>query len=149
MSGTTVISARHTSEGAAVRALKLLIADDNPDDAWLLAFTLKRAGYAVEWQRVESEAEFTRELPGSDLVICDFSMPKFSPVRALEVIRDSGLGTPLLLISGSVSVESASRIMMLGAAGYLLKDKLDRLGQAVYDALAGRSLGPPARGQGE
>jgi CheY-like chemotaxis protein len=120
--------------------LKLLIADDSPDDARLVAHKMKRAGYAVEWQRVEDEAGFLRELPGVDLVICDFSMPRFSPVRALELIRNSGLYTPLLLISGSVSEESANRIMTLGAAGYLLKDKLDRLGPAVSHALARRSI---------
>jgi DNA-binding NarL/FixJ family response regulator len=69
-------------------------------------------------------------------VICDDSMPRFSPVRALEMIRDSGCATPLLLVSGSISAEIASRIVALGAAGYLRKDHLDRLAPAVRDALA-------------
>jgi CheY-like chemotaxis protein len=116
--------------------LRLLIADDNPDDAQLIAFAMRRAGYTVEWQRVEDETGFSRELPGTDVVICDYSMPRFSPVRALEMIRDSGRATPLLLVSGSVSVEIADRIVALGAVGYLLKDHLDRLGPAVRDALA-------------
>ena len=120
-------------------ALRLLIADDNPDDARLIVLAMKRAGYTVEWQRVEDEPGFARELPRADFVICDYSMPRFSPVRALEMIRGSGLRTPLLLVSGSVSVETANRIMTLGAVGYLLKDRLDRLGPAVRDALAGGS----------
>jgi CheY-like chemotaxis protein len=115
--------------------LRLLIADDNPDDAWLIVFAMRRAGYTVEWQRVEDETGFSRELPGADVVICDYSMPKFSPVRALEMIRNSGRATPLLLVSGSVSVEIADRLVALGAVGYLLKDHLDRLGPAVRDAL--------------
>jgi DNA-binding NtrC family response regulator len=123
-------------------ALQLLIADDDPDDASLIAYHVKRAGFTVEWRRVDDEAAFARELPRADLVICDFAMPRFSPVRALEIIRDSGLDTPLLLVSGSVTVDRAHQIMRLGAAGYLLKDKLDRLGQAVSDALAGLSLEP-------
>jgi len=117
-------------------ALKLLIADDDPDDARLVAHKVQRAGFVIEWQRVDEEAGFTRELPNADLVICDYSMPRFSPVRALELIRESGLGTPLLLVSGSISAESANRIMRLGAVGYLLKDKLERLGEAVTEALA-------------
>lgn len=118
-------------------ALRLLIADDNPDDAQLIAFAMKRGGYTVEWQRVEDEPGFSRELPGADVVICDYSMPRFSPVRALEVIRASGRATPLLLVSGSVSAEIAGRIVALGAAGSLRKDHLDRLAPAVRDALAG------------
>jgi DNA-binding NarL/FixJ family response regulator len=102
---------------------------------------MKRAGYTVEWQRVEDEIGFGRELPGADLVICDYSMPRFSPVRALQMIRDSGRATPLLLVSGAVSAEIAHQIVALGAVGYLLKDRLDRLGPAVCDALA-RSPAP-------
>jgi CheY-like chemotaxis protein len=122
--------------------LRLLIADDNPDDARLIAFAMKRAGYACDWQRVEDEPGFARELPGADLVICDYSMPKFSPVRALEMIRASGLCTPLLLVSGSVSAETANRLVSLGAVGYLLKDRLDRLGLAVSEALARATAEP-------
>jgi CheY-like chemotaxis protein len=125
-------------------ALKLLIADDNPDDATLVARALKRAGFDVEWRRVDEEADFARALPGVELVICDFSMPKFSPVRALEVIRECGLATPLLLVSGNVSEECAHQIMTLGAVGYLLKDRLERLGEAVHDALGGCSTTPVA-----
>jgi CheY-like chemotaxis protein len=117
--------------------LRLLIVDDNPDDARLIAFAMKHAGYSVEWQRVEDETGFGRELPGADLVICDYSMPRFSPVRALEMIRDRGRATPLLLVSGAISTEIAHQVVALGAAGYLLKDRLDRLGPLVRDALAG------------
>ena len=119
-----------------MKSLRLLIVDDDPDDAMIVAYKVRRAGYAVEWQRVDDEAGFARELPGAELVICDFSMPRFSPFRALEMIRETGLATPLLLVSGSVSVESATRILRLGAVGYLLKDKLERLGEAIGDALA-------------
>ncbi|HEY0989079.1 MAG TPA: response regulator [Kofleriaceae bacterium] len=118
-------------------ALRLLIADDNPDDARLVVREVKRAGFIVEWQRVDDEIDFARELPGVDLVICDYSMPKFSPYRALEVIRESRLATPLLLVSGDVPEDSANQIVSLGAVGYVLKDRLDGLGQLVSDALAG------------
>jgi CheY-like chemotaxis protein len=125
-------------------ALKLLIADDNPDDARLVAHAMKRAGYAVAWQRVDEEADFARALPGVDLVICDYAMPRFSPVRALEVIRETGHRTPLLLVSGTVSEDTANRIMGLGAVGYLLKDRLERLGEAVGNALARNAAEPGA-----
>ncbi len=124
-------------------SLKLLIADDNPDDARLVAHRVKRAGFAVDWLRVDDEDAFARELATADLVICDYAMPRFSPARALAIIHERHLATPLLLVSGSVSAESAAAIIQLGAAGYLLKDHLDNLGQAVRAALAGAPVGPP------
>jgi CheY-like chemotaxis protein len=122
-----------------MKILKLLIADDSPDDARLIVHRARRAGYAVEWKRVDTEGAFADALPGVDLVICDYSMPEFSPVRALQQIGESGLATPLLLVSGSVSAERARELMALGATGYVLKDRLDGLGAAIDDALARKS----------
>jgi len=116
--------------------LRLLIADDNADDATLAARAVIRAGHAVDWCLVDDEAGFVRELPEADIVICDFSMPRFSPIRALELIRDSGCHVPLVLVSGDVPPEQADRILVLGAVGYVPKHQLGRLGQAVFDALA-------------
>ena len=121
-------------------ALKLLIADDSPDDARLVAHRVKRAGYTVDWQRVEDEAGFANALETADLVICDFAMPCFSPIRALEIIRERGLDTPFLLVSGSVSVDSAEYILGLGAAAYFLKDHLEQLGDAIRAALAPKTI---------
>lgn len=126
-------------------ALRLLIADDNPDDALLVVFALKRAGRTVQWQRVDDEDGFLRELPSAELVICDYSMPRFSPQRALELMREHGSTTPFLLVSGNVSAAVSSQVLLLGAMGVVMKHQLDRLGQAVCDALAGnpsRAPGP-------
>jgi len=124
--------------------LNLLIADDDPDDARLVADKVKRAGFELAWCRVDDEVAFSRELAIADLVICDFSMPRFSPIRALEVIRQRGLTTPLILVSGSVSATIVDQILMLGAVGYLSKDRLAGLGQAVRDALDRRVPAPTA-----
>jgi CheY-like chemotaxis protein len=124
-----------------MKVLKLLIADDNADDARLIVHRARRAGYAVEWQRVETERAFAEALPGVDLVICDYSMPEFSPTRALAQIAERGIPTPFLLVSGSVSAERAGELMALGASGYVLKDQLDRLAAAIDDALARKPAG--------
>lgn len=119
-----------------MKVLKLLIADDSPDDARMIAYRARRAGYTIEWQRVDTETAFAEALPNADLVICDYSMPEFSPARALEQIDASGLATPLLLVSGSVSAERAAELMAKGATGYVLKDQLEGLPAAIGNALA-------------
>ncbi len=116
--------------------LRVLIADDSEDDAMLIAYKVQRAGYTIEWHRVELESDFANALPRADLVICDYAMPAFSPERALAQIKASGRTTPLLLVSGVVGGEAAYRLVRAGAVGCVMKDKLDRLGPAIASALA-------------
>jgi PAS domain S-box-containing protein len=116
--------------------LKVLIVEDNPSDAELVLAELHRAGFEPEWQRVDSEAAFLEKLEvGWDLVLSDFQMPGFTGLRALELLRQSGLEIPFILISGTIGEDIAVAAIRGGAADYLMKDRLARLGPAVTHAL--------------
>jgi PAS domain S-box-containing protein len=116
--------------------LRVLIADDNPADAELIVHELRRAGYVPEWERVDSEAAFRDRLhPGLDIILSDFEMPLFGGTRALELLQESGLDIPFIIISGTIGEDFAVEVMKQGAADYLLKDRLTRLGPAVNRAL--------------
>jgi PAS domain S-box-containing protein len=116
--------------------LKLLLAEDNPVDAELLLRQLIADGFAPETIRVESESAYLAALqPGLDLIISDFDMPQFSGLRALELLQLSGLEVPFILVSGTIGEETAVEAMKRGAADYLLKDRLVRLGLAVSLAI--------------
>lgn len=122
-------------------SLKLLLAEDVPDDARLLVHQLQKAGYEVDWERVDTEAGFVAALAGApDIILSDYSMPQFSGLRALELLRDSGLDIPLILVSGTVGEEIAVQAMRHGAADYLLKDRTVRLVSSVERALRERRL---------
>ena len=117
--------------------LKVLIAEDNPLDAELLLRELRRAGFEPESTRVDTEAAFVRHLKDDlDLVISDYEMPQFDGLRALELLKASGRQIPFIIISGTIGEDTAVLAMKLGAADYLLKDRLARLEQAVRHALA-------------
>src|ERR1700678_957665 len=117
--------------------LKVLIAEDNLNDAELTLAELRRAGFEPEWERVETEAAFLEKLNGGlDIVLSDFQMPGFNGLRALELLKQSGLDVPFILISGTIGEEIAVTAMRRGATDYLLKDRLARLGTAVTHALA-------------
>lgn len=98
---------------------------------------LYRAGFAVEWQRVDSEAGVIAGLRADlDIILSDYSLPGFSALRALEIVRESGLEIPVIIISGTIGEDTAVAAMKLGAADYLLKDRLGRLGPAIHQAMA-------------
>ncbi len=116
--------------------LKILIVEDNSDDADLALAALGRAGFEPDWQRVETEAAYLEKLNGGlDLVLSDYQMPAFNGLRALELLKQSGLEIPFILVSGTIGEETAVEAMRQGATDYLLKDRLTRLGAAVTHAL--------------
>lgn len=121
---------------AALKPLNLLMAEDNSGDAELVLAELANAGYAVTHRRVETEPDFLAALHGGlDIVISDFSMPYFGGMRALKLVRESGLEVPFILVSGTVGEEIAVRAVKEGASDYLMKDRLARLGPAVTRAI--------------
>ncbi len=120
-----------------LRALRVLIVEDNRSDAELVLRELRRAGFEPEWKRVDTETDFLGSLhPDWDIILSDFNMPAFSGLRALELLQESCLGIPFILISGTIGEDTAVEAMQKGAADYLLKDRLTRLGPAVALALS-------------
>jgi len=117
--------------------IKVLIVEDNPEDAQLLVRELKRSGFDFDWQRVDTEPEYLAKLnPGLDLILSDYDMPQFSGLRALELLKQQpALEIPFILVSGTIGEEVAVKAMQQGAADYLLKDRIVRLGPAVRRAL--------------
>src|SRR6266404_3407077 len=90
------------------RPLNVLIVEDSPADAELLAQELRNAGFDPNWKRVETEGDYRASLQDlPDLIISDYTMPQFSGLRAMDVLRGRGLDIPFILISGMVGEEKA------------------------------------------
>jgi len=116
--------------------IQVLIVEDNPSDAELLVLELRRAKFNPQWHRVETETDFLTSLhPDLDLILSDFEMPEFNGLRALELANKRNYTIPFILVSGTMGEEMAVKAMKEGAADYLLKDRLARLGSAVIHAL--------------
>ncbi len=112
--------------------LRVLIVDDLRDDALLLARELGKQGLDIEWERVETADTMRAALKQPwDVVLSDYAMPKFGASAALEVLQESGVDIPFIVISGTVGEDVAVKLMRAGAHDYLMKNKLARLGQAV------------------
>jgi len=113
--------------------LRVLIIEDSEDDALLLVSCFRRAGYALDYERVES-AEATRVALLAHpwhAVLSDHSMPNFSANAALKLMQEVALDLPFIIVSGVIEEETAIAAMRAGAHDYLSKDRLDRLVPAV------------------
>jgi signal transduction histidine kinase len=130
-----------TAERIELTPLRVLVVEDQPADATLVVRALREAGYAPEWQRVETESEYLAHLdPAPDVILADYALPHFSGLQALRLLRGLHLTIPFILITGASGEEAAVSALQEGADDYLLKDRLARLGRAVKRALEQRAL---------
>src|SRR5215213_8227517 len=115
-------------------ALKVLLVEDSEDDALLLVRMLRRGGYDPAWERVDTPAAMEAALDGGswDLIISDHSMPAFSSLAALRLLRRKGfVDLPFIIVSGQIGEDTAVAAMKAGAHDYLMKDNLARLNSAI------------------
>jgi len=114
--------------------LRVLLVEDSENDALLLVRGLRRGGYDPTWERVDSPAAMDAALDGRDwdLVISDHSMPTFSSLAALGLLRRKGfVDLPFIIVSGQIGEDAAVAAMKAGAHDYLMKDNLARLNSAI------------------
>ena len=133
------------AEKAPRDRLRVLVVEDRPDDAELVLMELRRGGFDVVHERVDTAAALTAALTREkwDLVLSDFSMPSFSGPAALELVRGLSLDIPFIIVSGTVGEGAAVEAMRSGANDYVFKGSLGRLCPAIDRELreAGRRAG--------
>ena len=123
------------------KSIRVLILEDNPSDAELMVHELRKVGLEPQWELVDSEQEFLARLtPELDLILCDHALPQFGSRQALQLVRERCKDVPFIIVSGKIGEEVAVDAMRNGAADYLLKDRMARLGQAALHALENRNM---------
>lgn len=113
--------------------LRVLIVEDSETDAAMVVRPLRKAGYDVRDERVETASEMRAALEkqGWDVVIADYRLPQFDAPAALALLQGTGRDIPFIVVSGAVGEETAVAMMKAGAHDYLMKDNLLRLAPAV------------------
>jgi GAF domain-containing protein/DNA-binding NarL/FixJ family response regulator/anti-sigma regulatory factor (Ser/Thr protein kinase) len=119
--------------GTLPNCLRVLIVEDSVDDAALLVRELGRGGYQVTFEQVETPEGLHTALATQswDLMITDYTMPRFSGLGALKLLKQTGIDIPFIMVSGSIGEETAVEVMKAGAHDYLMKDNLRRLVPSV------------------
>jgi DNA-binding NtrC family response regulator len=117
--------------------LRVLIVEDSPDDVTLLVRILRKGGFEPSLERVETEDSMRSALleKSWDIILSDYRMPTFDGLRALAVLKESGLDIPLIIVSGTIGEEIAVEAMKAGACDYVMKDNLPRLIPAIQREL--------------
>lgn len=117
--------------------LRVVIVEDSEFDALFLVNLLRTGGWSVQFRRVAAAGPLRDVLAAEpwDLILCDHTMPGFSAPEALELLKDTGLDIPFIIISGGIEEGVAITAMKSGAHDFLMKGSLGRLVPAVQREL--------------
>src|SRR5881409_1306065 len=116
--------------------VRVLMVEDVADDAALVERELRRAGITGATRRVDSERAYREALRtfAPDIILTDHSLPTFGAAAALRIALVESPGTPVMIVTGSLDEETAAEYIKAGAADYVVKHHLERLGPAVLRA---------------
>lgn len=116
--------------------LNVLILEDDATEFELFRNELHRFGFVGRYERAETEVEFLERLHAKpDVILADYVLKGFDALRALELLQQSGLIIPFIVVTGAANQDTVVECMKRGAADYLLKDRVLRLGPTVKRAL--------------
>ena len=118
------------------RKAHLLLIDDDANTLASLSRAFRLAGHeATVCDNALRAAELIRN-ERFDLILSDVVMPGKTGMELLEELKQSGLKTPIVLISGQANIEMAVKATRLGALDFLEKPlTTDKLLLTVENAL--------------
>ncbi|MBI4499844.1 MAG: PAS domain S-box protein [Gemmatimonadetes bacterium] len=132
-------TSRRPEEKTERGLLRVLLVEDEPDDAELIIRELRRAGLGFRWIRVDTRPDYLEALRDPpDVVLSDHTLPQFSAIEALRLLRQQGSDIPFILVTGTQSEQVAAQCLKEGADDYLLKGNLHRLPAAIANAVRRR-----------
>ncbi len=122
--------------------LRVLLVEDNPSDVELELLTLRKDGYEVSSDVVQTAEEFTARVRATtyDLILADYNLPQWKGTEALDILSREKLDVPLIVVTGYLGEEKAVDYIKQGATDCVLKDRLARLPPAVRRAREEKQL---------
>mgnify|MGYP001605868699 CR=1 FL=1 len=118
--------------------VRVILLEDQDDDALLIERELKRGGIAFTARRAVDRPSFIAALQElqMDLILSDNRLlGGFTGSQALELAVEASPATPFVFVSGTIGEEAAIETMCQGATDYVIKDHLARLIPVVKRAL--------------
>jgi signal transduction histidine kinase len=119
------------------RPLRILHLEDSRVDHALVKFALQRSQLPHDILLVDTLEDFQRELETRlhDIVLADYHLPGFTGLDAWDVVRQSGIDIPFVILSGAIGETAAVDAMHRGVSDYLLKDTMNRLAHVIERAM--------------
>ena len=100
---------------------RILVVDNEKSMREMLSIALEKEGYEVETARNGEVAVEMVEKSGFDVVITDINMPRSNGIDVLDAVNRFRPETPVIMMTGYASPETAVETMKKGAYDYITK----------------------------
>jgi diguanylate cyclase (GGDEF)-like protein/PAS domain S-box-containing protein len=116
--------------------LSILMLEDDAVDQQFLERELRKhiRQLALTWATGRQDYELALRSFPFDLILADYNLPGYHGLAALELAQRIAPRTPFIVVTGSLDEETAADIIKAGAADYVLKERIGRLGPAIGSA---------------
>lgn len=122
--------------------IKILLLEDQRSDAELAEYEIKKTikTYQIKW--VDNRGAYIQALESfnPEIIISDYNLPNFNGLEALKIKQSIKPDIPLIIFTGSINEDTAVNCMKAGAADYIIKEHLKRLGPAILNALEQKNI---------
>ena len=117
--------------------VRILVVEDLPSDADLAKREITAALSSCVFEVVETQKDYLAAIERfqPDLIVSDFKLPHFDGLTAMKLAQQEAPMVPFIILTGSMNEETAVECMKAGAADYVIKEHIKRLGLAVVSAL--------------
>ena len=134
---TLLMSELGTMLNVSKKKVRILVIEDNAEDAELLKRELHKSGFNFTMELAEDKTAFQDALDKfiPDIILADYSLPGFGGLFAMHMARQRFPDVPVIIVSGAIGEETAIETLKNGATDYVLKSRLSRLGPVVNRAL--------------
>jgi len=101
--------------------MRILLVEDEPRAAQMLAKGLREQAYAVDLARDAEEALYQAAITDYDIVILDVMLPRADGFSVCQQLRASGATVPVLMLTARDEIESRIQGLDCGADDYVTK----------------------------
>lgn len=122
------------------KPLRVLLVEDSERDAALFKLYLRRGGYDADVHRVDTRAELAAQLQAGpwDLVVSDFNLPGFDAFAARDVVLESALDLPFIVLSADFSPAMREQMAAAGIR-YVCKYEIRNVVTVIDETMRDRS----------
>src|ERR1051326_2834760 len=117
--------------------LRILHVEDNTNDSELVRAKIESEGIDCEFERVETQDRVITAVESDcyDIILCDYTLPSYDGLTALQDVRRLNGYIPFIFVSGTIGEIRVIDALKLGATDYVLKNDMARLVPSIMRAL--------------